>query len=41
LISVAFVMGLQWGAVGVASAYSIISFLLVYPNFSYAAKYSP
>jgi PST family polysaccharide transporter len=30
----AFLIGLQWGIVGVAAAYTIVSLVLVYPNFA-------
>jgi len=34
LIIFAFIIGLQWGIVGVATAYAIASLILVYPNFA-------
>ncbi|MGK7902425.1 MAG: MOP flippase family protein [Hormoscilla sp.] len=34
LVTVAFAIGLQWGIVGVAIAYSITSVILVYPSFA-------
>lgn len=41
LISLSFLLGLRWGALGVASGYAICSLILVYPNFSFALKRSP
>ena len=41
LIVLSFIVGLKWGALGVASGYAISSLLLVYPNFSFALKHSP
>lgn len=34
LIILAFVIGLRWGIVGVASAYALITLILAYPSFS-------
>lgn len=34
LVMVAFVIGMQWGIVGVAAAYAVASLLLVYPAFA-------
>lgn len=41
LIVLSFLIGLRWGALGVASGYAICSLILVYPNFSFALKRSP
>lgn len=38
LIIMAFVVGLQWGIVGVAVAYAIVNLLLTYPNFAIPFK---
>jgi PST family polysaccharide transporter len=32
-VTIAFVVGLQWGVVGVAGAYTIAGIILFYPNF--------
>jgi O-antigen/teichoic acid export membrane protein len=34
LTVIAFVIGLRWGIIGVAAAYAVVTFALVYPNFS-------
>lgn len=34
LVVIAFVIGLQWGIIGVASAYAIATLILAYPNFA-------
>jgi O-antigen/teichoic acid export membrane protein len=34
LVSLAFCAGLRWGIIGVAIAYSIISYILLYPSFA-------
>lgn len=34
LVVIAFVIGLQWGIIGVASAYTIATLILAYPNFA-------
>ena len=34
VVTIAFIIGLRWGVVGVATAYAIISFILFYPNFA-------
>ena len=31
---IAFIIGLRWGIVGVATAYAIVSFVLIYPGFA-------
>jgi O-antigen/teichoic acid export membrane protein len=42
LITVAaFAVGLPWGTKGVASAYAVVTYLLVYPTFLYAFKDTP
>ncbi len=33
IVTVGFVIGIQWGVIGVAASYLITSFLLTYPNF--------
>lgn len=35
------IIGLRWGAIGVASGYAIYNVLLFYPSFSFALKHSP
>lgn len=37
----AFVIGLRWGAVGVAASYAICAHLIRFPHFFYALRYSP
>jgi PST family polysaccharide transporter len=34
LLTIAFLAGLRWGIVGIASAYTIVSLVLIYPNFA-------
>lgn len=34
LATIAFAIGIHWGIIGVATAYSVISLLLIYPNFA-------
>jgi O-antigen/teichoic acid export membrane protein len=34
LVMIAFVIGLQWGIVGVATAYAFACFILIYPSFA-------
>jgi O-antigen/teichoic acid export membrane protein len=34
LVIIAFVIGLNWGIVGVATAYAVTSFILIYPGFA-------
>lgn len=41
LIVLSFFAGLPWGAAGVAVAYTLISYLIAYPSFRAAFKYSP
>jgi len=36
-----YVIGLRWGAFGVAAAYTIASVLLVYPTLAFSLKHSP
>lgn len=38
LIFLAFIIGLQWGVVGVAAAYAIVSIILTYPGFAIPFK---
>jgi O-antigen/teichoic acid export membrane protein len=33
IVTIGFVIGLQWGVIGVAASYLVTSFLLTYPNF--------
>ena len=41
LIALSFLVGLRWGALGVATGYAICNLMLFYPNFSFALKNSP
>lgn len=41
LILLSFLLGLPWGAIGVASGYSICNCILVYPSLAFALKHSP
>jgi PST family polysaccharide transporter len=41
IVCVSFFLGLPWGAIGVASSYSICNYILFYPGFAFALKYSP
>jgi O-antigen/teichoic acid export membrane protein len=41
LIALSFLIGLRWGAVGVATAYALCCTALLVPQFSFAVKYSP
>lgn len=41
IISISFGCGLAWGAKGVASAYTIATYLLLYPTLAYAMAESP
>lgn len=38
LVSISFVLGLPWGGKGVATAYAIINYLILFPNLFYAYK---
>jgi O-antigen/teichoic acid export membrane protein len=38
LVSISFVLGLPWGGKGVATAYAIVSYLILFPNLFYAYK---
>lgn len=38
LVVIAFVIGLQWGIIGVALAYTVTSLILTYPNFAIPFK---
>ncbi|MBN1515464.1 lipopolysaccharide biosynthesis protein [Candidatus Sumerlaeota bacterium] len=38
---VCFIIGLRWGALGVAAGYTIGTYILIYPVFSFALKRSP
>jgi len=38
VIMISFVIGVQWGTIGVATAYAIIGIILTYPNFSIPFK---
>lgn len=40
-IVVAFFVGLPWGPVGVASAYSIVNYVIIFPSLWYAFKFTP
>jgi len=40
LIIISFLIGLPWGAIGVASGYSISSCILIYPQFVFALKHT-
>lgn len=39
--SISFIAGLHWGAIGVAIGYTVAVLTVVYPQFSFALKYSP
>jgi O-antigen/teichoic acid export membrane protein len=41
LIVLSFFIGLPWGAIGVATAYSVCITILIVPQFSFALMYSP
>lgn len=41
LTVLSFIVGLRWGALGVASGYAIYNVLLFYPSFLFALKHSP
>ena len=41
LIVLSFIIGLPWGAIGVATGYAVCNLLLVIPGFSFALKGSP
>lgn len=41
LVMLSFVVGIYWGAIGVAIAYAICSTLLIYPQIIFATKKSP
>jgi len=41
IICLFIVLGLQWGAIGVAASYSIAIMILFYPQFSMALRHSP
>lgn len=41
LIIASFLIGLKWGAIGVATSYAIVSVILVYPTFAVALAGSP
>ena len=38
LVILSFVIGLQWGIVGVATAYAVVSVILIYPSFAIPFK---
>lgn len=38
LVSMAFVIGLQWGVVGVAASYVTVTYILIYPSYAVAGR---
>lgn len=40
-VSVAFLIGVQWGPIGVAAAYAISNYLILYPSLVFAFKETP
>lgn len=41
ILAIAFVIGLQWGVVGVAAAYAVASYLVLVPNLIFCFKGTP
>lgn len=41
LVSISFVIGVRWGGIGVAIAYAIVNYLILYPWLSWAFHRSP
>ena len=41
IISISFIIGIKWGAVGVASAFAISLYFIQFPTFWYTCKHTP